>query len=206
MKNKKLLLGIVVICLIIFAVSRCGKSSKLKIEIDGNRIGLGDTVQEIYDNGMCLTFGSEEIDVDSVDYERGFAKDAYYAIQLKKNELVNTGVAIRVYNPSNKNVRLGECKIEEFYYSQVYLNDEIKNDGVSVTFNGKEINGEDPESAYKALKKIGIKFDASKTEEKDFNEKGGVLSLKKEKYKYVLSYNFVSEQKKMLVFQYVLQE
>lgn len=36
MKNKKLYLGIAIICLVIFAISRCGKSSKLKIERAGN--------------------------------------------------------------------------------------------------------------------------------------------------------------------------
>lgn len=178
MKMFKKLTGIILslglMCMAAVNLTGCTGSTYLDVSIGGVTVDIDDTVQSLYDNGLCFCeiMGGNIKNLEDLDAipAKTYVIDNY-AIGVPKDEssAEYSGVVAAIYNDSSLSKPVAECKI----YKLTFLSVE---DEVEVTIGGQDIFHMEPQEAYDACNAMGIDF-ASKNKDRldDFLAGDGYL-------------------------------
>lgn len=161
MRKIRALLAMVIVSLFLF--SGCaGNDPALMVSVNGHSLPLDLTVQQILDMGFNIgEYNHENGYLDPEDFPtieaRYLASDSYYILDENKEGLC---IRISVYNPSNEDVSLAQCKVYEYEYDISEFYSSADPDFPDVNLNDISVNFTDPQETLQAFTGQGFKFDS----------------------------------------------
>ena len=178
-----ILLSMSLVCAIMVSLTGCAAAKRLDVSIAGKKVELDDTVQSLYDNGLCVCeiMGEKQKQLDDLGTIPGRTYEIEsYSIGVPDGETKAdySGVCVYLYNDSGSEKPISECKI----YHMVFLD---VDDEVEVTIEGKDLFHMEPQEAYDACTAMGIDFASDDKEDIDeFLEGDGHLFSKQGNLSY----------------------
>ena len=178
-----ILLSMSLLCAIMVSLTGCAAAKRLEVSIAGKKVDLDDTVQSLYDNGLCFTEIMEKTN-KPLDHLGTIPARTYeiegYRIGVPDGEdyADYAGVAVCLYNDSASEKPVSECKIYQMDFFNV-------DDDVEVTIEGKDIFHMEPQEAYDACTAMGIDFASDDKEDiEEFLAGEGLLFSKQGNLSY----------------------
>lgn len=144
------------VCGSMVSLTGCASAKRLDVSIGGVAVDLDDTVQSLYDNGLCVCeiMGSKQKQLDDLGTipARTYEIESYsIGVPDGDSGAAYSGVGVYLYNDSGSEKPVSECKI----YQMNFLN---VDDEVEVTIEGKDIFHMEPQEAYDACIAMGVDF------------------------------------------------
>lgn len=180
-----MLLSLSLVCTTVASLTGCAAAKRLDVSIGGTVVDLDDTVQSLYDNGLCICeiMGGKQKQLDDL----GTIPAKTYVIESHSigvpdgdSRAEYSGVEVYLYNDSASEKPISECKIYEIDFLSV-------DDEVEVTIGGEDIFHMEPQEAYDACIAMGIDFASDDKEDiEEFLEGEGYLVSKQGNLMYTM--------------------
>lgn len=180
-----IVLSLSLICVTVVSLTGCAAAKRLEVSIGGTIVDLDDTVQSLYDNGLCFCeiIGGEQRQLDDLGTipAKTYVIESYsIGVPDGDSSADYSGVGVYLYNDSLSEKPVSECKIYEMNFLSV-------DDDVEVTIEGQDIFHMEPQEAYDACIAMGIDFASDDKEDIDeFLAGDGYLVSKQGKLMYTM--------------------
>lgn len=160
-----MLLSLSLVCTTAVSLTGCAAAKRLEVSIGGTTVDLDDTVQSLYDNGLCFCeiMGGKQKQLDDLGTIPGrtYVIESYsIGVPDGESSADYSGVGVYLYNDSASEKPVSECKIYQMNFLSV-------DDEVEVTIGGQDIFHMEPQEAYDACIAMGIDFASDDKEDID---------------------------------------